>query len=506
MLTTNITTNVTTRPFFNFLRYLYYITIEIYRMKKQGKDGSTRRWEAAKEFFSTTNNMPHQQGDAIGWLPYNDEDWLGENPEKEERSSEMDLNDTVEGDPLACSAYRPHDSEMTVWRLYMNKIKNNEKVRLLLLVLVLFNTLILIFQENRYLALRYSWYSECFDTLCLGVYVWEECVRLGADRMGYFRENFLHFLIILVSFLAGMKLWFIEYITDADIAKNYLMIFSVFEDLRILRVMRYMRLVREGGVGVMFFDDRSPVTKARLVTVIVVALTSMQIFTLSGYVMYMDTLPQYFGTYGISFLTMFRVMTRGRWSEVAYANNNEAIILICSFVIIQSYFILSLVTAVVTVIAIRSEIMVNKRRELSKARNKEKTEDQKGAFYDRVRRTIIGGESAVRDNYRRRKDAEILWYLEAIEAMLFLWTRTKKLIEDLLDMPTKVLGYNILESNVTPGDQKNPCCCDCSDRCKCHIHCDCHMHCNCLKRCNRHSIEEIELHELDSNKVGDMSE
>jgi voltage-gated sodium channel len=132
------------------------------------------------------------------------------------------------------------------------------------------------------------------DTFILGIFVVEIVLRLYAYRLSFFRDpwSLFDFTIVAIALMPASGA------------------FSVLRALRILRVLRLISVVPSLRKVVGGLIASLP----GLASIFVLLMLVFYVFAVMATKLYGASFPEWFGTIGASFYTLFQVMTLESWS------------------------------------------------------------------------------------------------------------------------------------------------------------------------------------------------
>jgi voltage-gated sodium channel len=212
-------------------------------------------------------------------------------------------------------------------------------------VLIVVNAVTLGLETSPAALARYGGLLHAVDHLALGVFTVELLARMYVHRGRFFHDPWRVFDFLVVGI--------------ALIPANGA--FSVLRALRVLRVLRIVSLVP---------------SMRRVVSALLMALPGMvSIIGLMALVLYVsavlatklfrDISPEFFGSLGASFFTLFQVMTVEGWPDIArgvMAQAPYAWIFFVAYLLIATFMVLNLFIAVV-VNAMQSQVTEDLRDE-----------------------------------------------------------------------------------------------------------------------------------------------
>lgn len=179
-------------------------------------------------------------------------------------------------------------------RNYITELVENSKFKNFIIALIIINGITMGLETSKSIMAEYGTYLLFFDSLVITIFTIEIVLRIFAHRVAFFKDGWsiFDFLIVAISLIPSS---------------------AGFEILRILRVFRLLRLI----------------TVVPQMRKIVLALVSVipgmasiagllillfYIFAIMSTGLYSETFPEWFGTLGASFYTLFQIMTLESWS------------------------------------------------------------------------------------------------------------------------------------------------------------------------------------------------
>ena len=174
------------------------------------------------------------------------------------------------------------------------KLVENSRFQNFIILLIIINGITMGFETSKSIMADYGTFLHMFDKFVIAVFTIEVALRIYAHRISFFKDGWslFDFAIVAVSLIPSS---------------------AGFEILRILRVFRLFRLIT-------VVPQMRKVVMA-LVSVIpgmasIAGLLSLffYIFAIMATGLYADSFPQWFGSLGESFYTLFQIMTLESWS------------------------------------------------------------------------------------------------------------------------------------------------------------------------------------------------
>ncbi len=197
--------------------------------------------------------------------------------------------------------------------------------------LIIINGITMGLETSKEIAANYHTFFNIFDKFVITIFTIEIILRIYVHRVAFFKDGWslFDFFIVSISLLP----------TSGGL-----------EILRILRVLRLLRLIT-------VIPQMRKVVMA-LVSVIPGMLSIAGLLTLLFYIsaiistqLYSQTFPQWFGTLGESFYTLFQIMTLESWSMGIVRPIMEvhpyAWVFFVPFIFIVTFIMVNLIIAIV---------------------------------------------------------------------------------------------------------------------------------------------------------------
>lgn len=197
--------------------------------------------------------------------------------------------------------------------------------------LIILNGITMGLETSKEFMANYAIYAILFNQLVITIFTIEIILRIYVHRVSFFKDSWsiFDFTIVAISLIP---------------------LSSGFEILRILRVLRLFRLIT------VVPQMRKIVTA--LISVIpgmlsVIALMSLffYIFAIMSTQLFSESFPQWFGTLGESFYTLFQIMTLESWSMGIVRPIMEvypyAWIFFVPFIFVVTFVMINLVVAII---------------------------------------------------------------------------------------------------------------------------------------------------------------
>ena len=197
--------------------------------------------------------------------------------------------------------------------------------------LIIVNGITMGLATSKSVMVSFGTYINIFDTFVITIFTIEIILRIYVHRMSFFKDpwSLFDFFIVSISLMPTS---------------------SGFEILRILRVLRLLRLITlipQMRKIVMALVKVMP----GMASIGVLLSLLFYIFAIMSVQLYGETFPQWFGTLGESFYTLFQIMTLESWSMGIVRPIMEvhpyAWAFFVPFVLIATFIMINLIIAVV---------------------------------------------------------------------------------------------------------------------------------------------------------------
>ena len=197
--------------------------------------------------------------------------------------------------------------------------------------IIVINGITLGLETSKDIMSSFGSYLHIFDKLVISIFVIEIVLRIYAHRFSFFKDpwSIFDFVIVAISLVpAG----------------------AGFEILRVLRVLRLFRLIT--------IVPQMRKIVAALLSVIpgmasIAALMTLffYVFSIMATQLYSETFPDWFGTLGASFYTLFQIMTLESWSmgivRPIMEQHPYAWLFFIPFIFVVTFVMINLIVAIV---------------------------------------------------------------------------------------------------------------------------------------------------------------
>ena len=213
----------------------------------------------------------------------------------------------------------------------IQKIVESSKFQNFIMGLIVLNGITMGFETSKSLALEYGTFFTVFNTFVVTVFTIEIILRISVYKGAFFKDpwSIFDFIIVAVSLVPAS---------------------AGFEIFRVLRVLRLFRLIT-------VVPQMKKIIVA-LLSVIpgigsIAALLTLffYIFAIMATQLFGEKFPEWFGTLGESFYTLFQVMTLESWSMGVVRPIMEvypfAWVFFVPFIFMATFIIVNLIIAIV---------------------------------------------------------------------------------------------------------------------------------------------------------------
>lgn len=180
------------------------------------------------------------------------------------------------------------------WRKHLAEWIESKRIQWITTAVILFNAIILGAETSAALMANYGPLLIALDKICLGYFVVELGAKFAAYRLSFWRNgwNCFDFAVVAIALAPGAGIW------------------GVLRSLRVLRILRLLTVIPQLRQVVAAFMHAIPGLSG------VVALMCIFFYTFGVLVtsLFGAAFPEWFGSLGKSFYTLFQIMTLESWS------------------------------------------------------------------------------------------------------------------------------------------------------------------------------------------------
>jgi len=163
-----------------------------------------------------------------------------------------------------------------------------------IMALIILNGITMGFETSKEIVQSYGSFFYVFDKFVITIFTIEILLRIYAHRVEFFKDSWslFDFTIVAISLVPS---------TGG---------FEIFRVLRVLRLFRLITVVPQMRKIVMALVSVIP----GMLSIAALLALFFYIFAIMATQLYADTFPQWFGSLGESFYTLFQIMTLESWS------------------------------------------------------------------------------------------------------------------------------------------------------------------------------------------------
>jgi len=170
----------------------------------------------------------------------------------------------------------------------------NSKFQNFIIALIIINGITMGLETSKDFMQSFGSFIHLFDTLVITIFTIEIILRIYAHRGAFFKDTWslFDFAIVAVSLVP----------TTGG--------FEIFRILRVFRLLRLITVVPQMRKIIMALISVIP----GMLSIAALLMLFFYIFAIMATQFYSETFPQWFGTLGESFYTLFQIMTLESWS------------------------------------------------------------------------------------------------------------------------------------------------------------------------------------------------
>lgn len=241
---------------------------------------------------------------------------------------------------------------------------------------ILINAVILGLETSQSMMERAGFWLVMIDKVCLAIFVVEIALKLIAFRMRFWRNgwNVFDFLVVAIALVPDAGAW------------------SVLRALRVLRVFRLFTMVPQLRKVVAAFLHAIPGLAG------VVAVMAIFFYTAGVLATHLfgEAFPEWFGTLGRSWFSLFQIMTLESWSMGIVRPVME------TFPWAWAFFVPFIVIATFTILNLFIGIIVSTMQELATIPDLKKEEEKMFQIMDRIETDLV----QLRKNLERKDGSD----------------------------------------------------------------------------------------------------
>ena len=213
----------------------------------------------------------------------------------------------------------------------IQKLVESSKFQNFIMALIILNGITMGMETSKSLALKYDIFFSLFNTIVLSIFTIEIILRIFVYKTSFFKDpwSIFDFVIVAISLVP----------TSAG--------FEIFRVLRVLRLFRLITVVPQMRKIIVALLSVLP----GIGSIAALLTLFFYIFALMATQLYGEAFPQWFGTLGDSFYTLFQVMTLESWSMGIVRPIMElyplAWVFFVPFIFMSTFIIVNLIIAIV---------------------------------------------------------------------------------------------------------------------------------------------------------------
>lgn len=227
-------------------------------------------------------------------------------------------NDYISQDTLSASIWPQKllESASFSQRIVLELVES-KSFNISIMVIIILNALALGIETDITTMKYYGWYLDLLNNVFLGIYLFELCLKLYSMRMDYFKSgwNIFDMFIILLSLIA----WIVKENVHLSVELSKLLgIIRVFRAILIIRFIKELK-------GVPYIRSLQLIIEtifssfSTIGSIGLLAGVFLYVFTVAAVILFGDIYPVKFGTVGVSFVSLFQVITLDRWYTLFYS-------------------------------------------------------------------------------------------------------------------------------------------------------------------------------------------
>jgi len=214
---------------------------------------------------------------------------------------------------------------------YLINFVENSIFKNFIIALIIINGITMGLETSKPLMSNYGEYLHFFDFLVITIFSIEIILRIFAYRFAFFKDGWSLFDFSIVAIA----------LIPASAGFEILRILRVFRLLRLITVVPQMRKIVLALVSVI----------PGMASIAGLLILIFYIFAIMATSLYAETFPEWFGSLGASFYTLFQIMTLESWSMGIVRPIMEvhafAWIFFIPFIFIVTFVMINLIIAVV---------------------------------------------------------------------------------------------------------------------------------------------------------------
>ncbi|MBD5781140.1 ion transporter [Pelagicoccus sp. NFK12] len=217
------------------------------------------------------------------------------------------------------------------WRARLARWIESPRIQWTTTAIILFNAILMGMETSPSIMADFGGALKLLDKFCLAYFVLEIALKLSIYRLSFWRNgwNCFDFAVVAIALMPGAGIW------------------GVLRSLRVLRVLRLLTVIPQLRKVVAAFMHAIPGLAG------VIALMSIFYYTFGVLVttLFAEAFPEWFGSLGKSFYTLFQIMTLESWSMGIVRPVMEAFpwawAIFIPFIVVATFTILNLFIGII---------------------------------------------------------------------------------------------------------------------------------------------------------------
>jgi voltage-gated sodium channel len=207
----------------------------------------------------------------------------------------------------------------------------NKRFQNFIIALIVINGITMGMETSKNIMMNFGELLHAFDKFVILIFTIEISLRIYVYRGAFFKDpwSVFDFIIVAISLVPASSG------------------FEIFRILRVLRLFRLITVIPQMRKIVMALVSVIP----GMVSIAGLMMLFFYIFAIMGTNLYNETFPQWFGTLGESFYTLFQVMTLESWSmgivRPIMEVHPNAWMFFLPFIFVATFIMINLIIAVV---------------------------------------------------------------------------------------------------------------------------------------------------------------
>ena len=176
----------------------------------------------------------------------------------------------------------------------IKNLVDSKRFKNFIIVIIILNGITMGFETSKDIMHSYGFFIDIFDKTVITIFTIEILLRIYAHRVSFFKDSWslFDFSIVVISLIPSSGG------------------FEIFRILRVIRLFRLITVVPQMRKIVLALVSVIP----GMVSIAALLILFFYIFAIMATNLYSESFPQWFGTLGETFYTLFQIMTLESWS------------------------------------------------------------------------------------------------------------------------------------------------------------------------------------------------